>query len=136
MCKKTRAPDTEAALMLARTSVAAATSLCTTSFAGYPRPDHIDGDGLNNQRSNLRPATAGQNMMNRRKRWRATSRFVGVCWYPRREKWLARIYRDGTKHHLGDFSFEVEAALAYDAAAREMFGEYARPNFPDHQEAS
>jgi hypothetical protein len=105
-------------------------------IAGYGKPDHIDGNGLNNQRSNLRPATSAQNSMNKRKRWRATSRYVGVCWYPNREKWLTRIYRNGTMHHLGYFSSEVEAALAYDAAAREIFGEYARPNFPVHQEAS
>lgn len=105
-------------------------------IAGYCKPDHVDGNGLNNQRSNLRPATAGQNMMNRRKRPGVTSRYLGVHWYKTRNKWVAVIHRDRKRRHLGYFSSEIEAALAYDAAARELFGEYARPNFPDHQEAS
>jgi hypothetical protein len=105
-------------------------------IAGYPRPDHIDGNGLNNQRSNLRPATAGQNNANKRKRLSATSRYLGVCWSPNQERWRARIYRDGTNRHLGYFDSEVDAALAYDTAAREMFGEYARPNFPEGRNAA
>lgn len=105
-------------------------------IAGYAKPDHIDGDGLNNQRSNLRPATASQNNMNKRKRERsATSRYVGVHWYPNCGKWVACIRKDRTRYHLGYFASEMEAAFAYDAAAHRLFGEYARPNFPAAQDS-
>ena len=99
---------------------------------GVPQIDHEDGDGLNNQRSNLRPATYPQNHANERKTLTyggkpTTSRFKGVAWNKGAGKWQARI-RGG---YLGIFVHEVDAALAYDAAAREMFGPFARLNFPD-----
>ncbi len=96
-----------------------------------PRPDHIDGDGLNNQRANLRPATAGQNGVNKRKRTRATSRYVGVSWNRMQKKWHARITSEGLTRSLGYFSSQEDAARAYDAAARRVFGEFARVNFPE-----
>jgi hypothetical protein len=92
--------------------------------------DHEDGDGLNNQRSNLRVATHGQNMHNRRPNAGHSSSYKGVSWYPNKGKWLARITLDGHRRCLGYFADEVSAALAYDDAAREAFGEFARPNFP------
>jgi hypothetical protein len=101
---------------------------------GVRQVDHEDGDGLNNQRSNLRPATNVQNHANERKTrtWRGrptSSRFKGVSWYKAGSKWMASI-QDGRKRGLGYFTDEVEAARAYDAAAREAFGEFARVNFP------
>jgi hypothetical protein len=104
--------------------------------AGHDRPDHVDGDGLNNRRSNLRPASASQNNMNRRKRPVATSRYLGVSWHPARRKWAARIGIDGKVRTLGYFASEEEAAHAYDAAARNLFGAYARPNFPEERGAA
>lgn len=91
--------------------------------------DHIDTDGLNNTRSNLRPATRAQNQMNKRKKLGGTSQFKGVDFHE--GIWRARIYlsSSGSKY-LGAFHNEVEAAMAYDAAARHYFGEFARPNFP------
>jgi hypothetical protein len=98
----------------------------------YPRPDHIDGNGLNNQRSNLRPATAAQQAVNRRgKPFNATSRYRGVSRVTSGRKWHARISYEGMILSLGHYADEEEAALAYDKAARELYGEYARPNFPE-----
>ena len=102
---------------------------------GVSQVDHEDGDGLNNQRSNLRPATNLQNHANERKtrtnRGRPTSsRFKGVYWSKLERKWKAQIQTTGYKQGLGTFTDEAEAARAYDAAAREAFGEFARVNFP------
>lgn len=91
--------------------------------------DHCDGDGLNCQRSNMRPATRAQNGANQRPRG-GRSRYKGVGWYKRDECWRAQIMVNYRNHHLGYFTDEIEAARAYDAAAREMQGEYARLNFP------
>lgn len=100
--------------------------------AGYPKPDHIDGDGLNNQDDNLRPATPAQSCMNRGKRWRGSSRYTGVT-ATASGRWMARIGHEGRVRHLGTFGIEEVAARAYDTAARELFGAYARPNFPESE---
>lgn len=99
--------------------------------------DHRDGNGLNNRRSNLRPATKTQNAQNSRPSLGFTSRFKGVGWYRGRNRscWRARIRVDGTQIHLGIFDSEEEAARCYDAAALRLFGEFARLNFPSPQEA-
>lgn len=98
-------------------------------ITGYEMTDHIDGDGLNNRRSNLRPVNHAQNQMNRRPQG-GSSRYKGVHWFKPQKKWVARIVLNGRKVHLGYFTDEVEAAKAYDAAAVKHFGDYARPNFP------
>ena len=91
--------------------------------------DHIDHDGLNNQRSNLRPATNTENQHNARSLC-GSSQYKGVTWLPRRRRWRAAIGDGGGTHYLGLFSSEIDAALAYDAAAREKFGTFAYLNFP------
>lgn len=97
---------------------------------GVDRVDHINGDSLNNQRYNLRPATHKQNLRGfQQKRLGTTSRFRGVGWNKEMLKWEARIKVDGKKIHLGYFKSETAAALVYDAAARKYFGEFACPNF-------
>lgn len=94
------------------------------------RVDHIDGNGLNNCRSNLRICTQRENLGNQRKRG-VTSRFKGVCRYPSKTKpWQVKITVNYRLIHVGNFADEVEAALAYDEAARSVFGQYARVNFP------
>ncbi len=90
--------------------------------------DHRDGDGLNNQRSNLRVATGSQNCRNSRKAANCSSQFKGVSWTPTTERWLANIYADGRNLYLGSFRNEAEAALAYNVAARDCFGEFAHLN--------
>jgi hypothetical protein len=102
-----------------------------TFLTGWPRVDHRNGDGLDNRRDNLRPATYPQNNRNARRRSDNTSGYKGVSWRGDRSLWVARIWLGGRKLHLGYFSDPAEAARAYDAAAREHFGAYARPNFPE-----
>jgi hypothetical protein len=91
--------------------------------------DHLNGDGLDNRRSNLRCATAAQNQHNQRKT-RGGSSYKGVHFHQRKRKWRAVIYRNSAQHFLGEFFSEEDAARAYDAAAREHFGEFACVNFP------
>lgn len=94
--------------------------------------DHIDGNPLNNQRSNLRLATAGQNAQNAGKRKDArTSLFKGVHFRTRSQRWTAQIQAERSKRHIGYYDTEIEAARAYDDAARLLFGEFARLNFPE-----
>lgn len=103
--------------------------LMHSMITGWPLVDHFDHDGLNNRRWNLRPATGSQNSANSRVYLKAkSSRFKGVTWYRRNRKWGARICVNGTHRHLGLFTSEEDAALAYNAAALKAFGEYAFPN--------
>jgi hypothetical protein len=90
--------------------------------------DHINQNRLDNQKHNLRPASASQNGANRRKRKGTISRFKGVCWHARNKKWFARIRVNGMGLHLGNFDNEEEAAMAYDKAAKNAFGEFALTN--------
>lgn len=91
--------------------------------------DHINGDSLDNRRENLRFCTRAQNQCNLRKRSSATSsKHKGVSKDRRRGKWEAQIRLGGKKKHLGYFEQEIDAARAYNAAARELFGEFARLN--------
>ena len=101
-----------------------------TLLTGWKRVDHEDHNGLNNQRSNLRQATAGQNARNARIRIAPkTSQYKGVAWAG--SAWVAYIQADRKRHHLGRSPSELEAAYMYDAAARELHGEFACTNFPD-----
>lgn len=89
--------------------------------------DHRDNNGLNNQRENLRVCTNTQNQANKNKQTNNTSGYKGVFW--NNEKWQARISIEGKKIHLGHFTNVEDAARAYDNAAKNIYGEYARTNF-------
>ncbi len=93
--------------------------------------DHRDHNGLNNQRSNLRICSNAENQHNQKLRLGKTSVFKGVCWHKRERKWTARIRHENKRINLGIFNSESEAARAYDQKAKELFGEYAKPNFPE-----
>ena len=89
--------------------------------------DHKDGNGLNCQRHNLRPATKLQNNHNNRAYSDNTSGFKGVVKHPF-NKWRARICVEGKCIHLGTFIDIQDAADAYDEAALQYFGEFALTN--------
>ena len=90
--------------------------------------DHINGDPLDNRIENLRVVTHQQNSCNRKSQC-GSSRYKGACWHKAKGKWHASIMHNGKRIHLGYFANEIEAAKAYDTAARRLFGEYARCNF-------
>jgi len=93
--------------------------------------DHENQNGLDNRRCNLREATKAQNNRNRRKvAGLGSSIYKGVMWYKSRNKWCAEIKVDGRKIFLGYFENEIDAAKAYDAAARIYHGQFASLNFP------
>ena len=91
--------------------------------------DHIDHNGLNCQRNNLRVATGTQNNYNSTKRRNTSSTFKGVYWHEKAGKWQACAQRE----YLGLFTDEIEAARAYDVVAKQLFGEFANLNFPSNQ---
>lgn len=92
--------------------------------------DHRDFDGLNNQRANLRIATRRQNAQHRKVRGDSRTGFKGVTWSCTHKAWRAYLKSPSTRLHLGYFDTAVEAANAYDAAAKMFFGEWAVLNFP------
>jgi hypothetical protein len=92
--------------------------------------DHINHDGLDNRRENLRICTRSQNNKNHRKLKNNTSGMNNVHWYKKSKKWMAYIKKDGKKTHLGLFIDKEEAGRAVDKKAKELFGEFAVLNFP------
>ncbi|CAK9254158.1 unnamed protein product [Sphagnum jensenii] len=91
--------------------------------------DHRDRDGLNNQRWNLRISTHSQNRTNSPHHTDNLTGFKGVSLSSSRNTWRARIHYQGVDYELGRYATAEEAALAYDAKARELFGIYAWQNF-------
>ena len=102
---------------------------CITHCPEWCEVDHINHNGLDNRKHNLRVCTKSQNQQNRTKTYEGTSCFKGVRRRPGRP-WEARIRFHGALRHLGKFSDERVAALAYDYAASVYFGEYAYFNRP------
>jgi hypothetical protein len=92
--------------------------------------DHVNRNGLDNRKQNLRNCTARENNLNVGARKGATSRYKGVYLNRRMKKWAACIKSGDRKIHLGYFKSEQAAAQAYDRAAKELFGEFAYLNFP------
>lgn len=90
--------------------------------------DHRDGNGLNNQKDNLRFATRSQNMANRKPSPKS-SKYKGVSWDTNKKKWVSCLRKNKISRHLGYFLNEINAALAYDEAARKYHGEFAKTNF-------
>lgn len=90
--------------------------------------DHINGDGLDNRRENLRWCKHSENIRNQRKRSGTTSRFKGVWRDRSKGLWQVGIEQDGHQLFLGSFQDEERAARQYDRAARLIFGPFARTN--------
>lgn len=91
--------------------------------------DHKDGNGLNNQKDNLRRSSQQQNMCNRKKFINSTSKYKGVYWNKNLKKWQVQIRVMKKAIYLGLFENEIEAAKSYDNAAIIHFGEFAKLNF-------
>jgi hypothetical protein len=101
--------------------------------------DHINHNGLDNRKANLRPASRTQNVCHRRKfsgrtydglKKPSRSKYKGVDWVAEVKRWRARIRVNGKRISLGLFENEIDAAKAYDRAAKKYHGDYAGLNFP------
>lgn len=95
--------------------------------------DHANGDTLDNRFSNLRIATTAQNNMNRcrsqtYKGKALSSKYKGVSWDKSRNKWIVHVSVNNRQKYLGRFVDEIEAAKAYNKAAKQHYGEFARLN--------
>ena len=104
-----------------------------TLIIGTPKgmtTDHINGNKIDNRRSNLRICTQKQNTKNRQvsKKIVKSSTYKGVSWHKQNKKWQANIKVNYHHIYLGTFKTENEAARAYDTAATKHFGEFARLN--------
>jgi hypothetical protein len=93
--------------------------------------DHINHNGLDNRKRNLRLCTHAQNCYNQQASATGTSKYKGVSWHKSNSKWSARIRCDRKFYNLGEFDNQMEAAMAYDDKAVELFGEFACLNFPE-----
>lgn len=91
--------------------------------------DHIDGDGLDNRRENLRFATMTENAQNRTKQKETSSQYRGVSWHKRIRKWAIQINTGGGNRHLGYHTDEEKAARRYDKEAIKSGSDFWRLNF-------
>lgn len=92
--------------------------------------DHKNRDGLDNRRANIRLCTNSENMQNQGPRQRPNKTYKGIS--PKGNRWAATISLDGNRTYLGSFPTEADAARAYDRAASNAFGDFARLNFDDN----
>ncbi len=93
-----------------------------------PFVDHIDGDRANNHHENLRYATYAENARNKSKRANTTSKYYGVCFCKKINKWTAQIQIEGKRKNLGFFIEEKEAAAAFNTAALVHYKKFAKLN--------
>jgi len=96
--------------------------------------DHRNYNGLDNRKSNLRLCTSAQNQYNKRPKKGCASRYKGVVLRKDCKRWRARIGFKRKRIHIGDFDDQMDAAMAYDDKAVELFGEFAYLNFPERME--
>ena len=89
--------------------------------------DHINHDGLDNRRCNIRICTIADNLRNSKSRG-GSSQYKGVYWSKQNKAWVAQIKYNYTMYYLGKYKDEDKAAIAYNTGALELFGEYAYLN--------
>lgn len=103
-----------------------------TGFISFLVVDHKNGNTLDNTRKNLRVCTSNQNKLNSKKRKDSAMKYKGIKFHKKGIKiYQAAIKMNGVTKSLGYYATPEEAARAYDAKARELFGEFARCNFED-----
>jgi hypothetical protein len=90
--------------------------------------DHLNREGLDNRRSNLRICTRAENRHNQRLRVDSSTHLKGVCYIPQCGKFRASITVDGKRKHLGHFASKYDAARCYDVCAIKAFGSFAATN--------
>jgi hypothetical protein len=90
--------------------------------------DHINGDSLDNRKSNLRLCSNAENSRNRKKSRKNVSGYKGVYWSSQKKKWHAEIWKDYRKYHLGFFDNLIDAVLAYNEGALRLHGGFAKLN--------
>lgn len=88
--------------------------------------DHINNDPLDNRIENLRPADRNEQSANQKLQSRRAGKYKGV--HKNDTSYYVKIKKNGKQYHVGSFKTEVEAALAYNKKAIELFGEFARLN--------
>lgn len=93
--------------------------------------DHKNGNGLDNRKENLRRCSRMENVRNQRCTRGGTSKYKGVSWHKIVGMWRATIFKNGRHFQINHFKNEVDAAKAYDVTAKELYGEFARLNFPE-----
>lgn len=91
--------------------------------------DHINGNGLDCTRANMRVCTQSENKRNRKINSNNQSGYKGVWWHNSSRKWQSGIRVGGKRVHLGYFANIEDAARAYDIAALKYHGEFAKTNF-------
>lgn len=91
--------------------------------------DHINGNKLDNRRSNLRLCSKTENTRNRKIQYNNKAGYKGVHWHKSAKKWKAQISVNGKVTHLGLFSNKITAAKAYDFAAKKYHKQFAKCNF-------
>jgi len=97
---------------------------------GHLVVDHIDHNGLNNCKTNLRLCTTAQNNHNCSPKKGTSSKYKGVGWNKGKKRWVAMVRFNNKIHFLGHFENEIDAARAYDKKAADLFGEFGHLNFP------
>jgi hypothetical protein len=96
--------------------------------------DHINGDGLDNRKSNLQTISHAENIRKSRIQINNKSGFRGVSWHKRDRRWQAFIQIGKGRKYLGSFKTKIAAACAYNDAAKLYFGRFARLNLPENKD--